>query len=69
MKIMFLPWYGNERGRNFSKDFPTDSLGVILNEAAVKVLGYKDPFKETIYRPNFMMAGSMEHWLITLSAW
>ena len=51
----YIPTLGMEikEGRNFSKDFPTDSLGVILNEAAVKVLGYKDPFKETIFRPNF----------------
>jgi putative ABC transport system permease protein len=55
----YIPTLGMEikEGRNFSKDFPTDSLGVILNEAAVKVLGYKDPFKETLYRPNFYDAG------------
>ena len=41
------------QGRNFSKDFPTDSTGIILNETAVKVLGLKDPFKETLYRPDF----------------
>jgi len=41
------------QGRNFSKDFPSDSTGIILNEAAVKVLGFKDPLKETLYRPNF----------------
>ncbi len=28
-------------GRNFSRDFPSDSLGVILNEAAVKEMGYE----------------------------
>jgi hypothetical protein len=28
-------------GRDFSKDFGTDSLGVILNEAAVKRNGFK----------------------------
>jgi putative ABC transport system permease protein len=51
----YIPTLGMEirEGRNFSKDFPTDSLGVILNEAAVKVLGIKDPFKEMVYRPNF----------------
>jgi putative ABC transport system permease protein len=51
----YIPTLGMEikEGRNFSKDFPTDSLGVILNEAAVKVLGFKDPFKEMVYRPNF----------------
>ncbi len=55
----YIPTLGMEikEGRNFSKDFPTDSLGVILNEAAVKVLGFKDPFKETLYRPNFYDAG------------
>jgi len=41
------------KGRNFSKDFPSDSTGIILNEAAVKVLGLKDPLRETLYRPNF----------------
>jgi predicted permease len=30
-------------GRDFSKQFPTDSSGYILNEAAVKKIGYKDP--------------------------
>jgi len=51
----YIPTLGMQikEGRNFSKDYPTDSLGVILNEAAVKVLGFKDPFKELIYRPNF----------------
>jgi putative ABC transport system permease protein len=42
-----------KEGRNFSKDFPSDSTGIIINESAVKVLGFKDPFKETLYRPNF----------------
>lgn len=30
-------------GRDFSREFATDSLGVILNEAAVKRTGLKDP--------------------------
>jgi putative ABC transport system permease protein len=29
------------QGRNFSKDFPTDSAGVIINEAAVRELGWR----------------------------
>jgi len=28
------------KGRNFSKDFPTDSAGVVINEAAVRELGW-----------------------------
>jgi putative ABC transport system permease protein len=35
-------------GRNFSKDFPSDSSGLILNEAAVKFMGLKDPVGEKI---------------------
>ncbi|WP_183567605.1 ABC transporter permease [Mucilaginibacter sp. SP1R1] len=30
-------------GRDYSKDYPTDSLGYILNEAALKRIGYKNP--------------------------
>jgi len=30
-------------GRGFSRDFPTDSLGVILNKTAVAYMGIKDP--------------------------
>jgi len=29
-------------GRNFSKDFPTDEKGVLLNEAAARLLGFDD---------------------------
>ncbi|MEP6684057.1 MAG: ABC transporter permease [Parafilimonas sp.] len=51
----YVPTLGMQMkaGRNFSKDFPSDSTGVLINESAVKVLGFKDPFKETLYRPNF----------------
>ncbi len=31
------------QGRDFSKDFATDSVGYILNEEALKRIGYKDP--------------------------
>src|SRR5208282_2946494 len=30
-------------GRNFSRDFPTDKKGVILNETALRELGYAKP--------------------------
>ena len=39
-------------GRNFSLDFPTDSSAVIINETAAKLLGFKNPLNETLYRPN-----------------
>ncbi|MBC7828465.1 MAG: ABC transporter permease [Chitinophagaceae bacterium] len=31
------------KGRDFSKNFGTDSVGYIVNEAALKKIGYKDP--------------------------
>ncbi len=37
-----------KQGRPFSKDYPTDSNGVILNETALKVIGYKDPIGKTM---------------------
>jgi ABC-type antimicrobial peptide transport system permease subunit len=30
-------------GRDYSKDFPTDSVGYIVNESALKIMGYKEP--------------------------
>jgi hypothetical protein len=35
-------------GRDFSRDFPTDSTGLVLNEAAVKYMGLKNPVGTTI---------------------
>jgi ABC-type antimicrobial peptide transport system permease subunit len=31
------------QGRDFSKDFATDSVGYVVNESALKIIGYKDP--------------------------
>jgi len=36
------------KGRDFSRDFVTDSSAVILNESAVKLMGFNDPFKEMV---------------------
>jgi putative ABC transport system permease protein len=35
-------------GRFFSKDFPSDTLAAVLNEAAVKELGYEKPLESEI---------------------
>ncbi len=35
-------------GRAFSKDFSTDSAAVVINQAAVKLLGWKDPIGRKI---------------------
>lgn len=37
------------KGRNFSKDFGTDSSSVIINEATARFLGYEDPIGKKIY--------------------
>ncbi|MEQ8240581.1 MAG: ABC transporter permease [Cyclobacteriaceae bacterium] len=35
-------------GRNFSKDFPSDSSGILVNEALVRDLGLQDPIGQII---------------------
>jgi len=37
------------KGRNFSSEFQTDSMGVIINEAAVTHFGWDDPIGKSIY--------------------
>jgi len=54
-------------GRNFSPTFTTDKNAVILNEAAVKMLGYKNPQvaqnREIIYRrANKKIIGVLENY-------
>jgi len=39
-------------GRFFSREYNTDSLAVLINEAAVKSLGLKDPVGKYILQPN-----------------
>jgi predicted permease len=42
-------------GRNFSKDFASDSLGFVINETAAKLLGFKQPVGEQIaWRSQWM---------------
>ena len=35
-------------GRSFSKDFPTDTTGVIINETALKMIGLKKPLGQQV---------------------
>jgi putative ABC transport system permease protein len=53
----FIPTLGMRmvKGRNFSADFPTDSGGVLLNESAVNLLGWKDPLNKSLYQPDDSM--------------
>lgn len=48
----YLPTMGIElsKGRNFSKEFGSDSLSIIINEKTAQVLGFKDPVGKNIYQ-------------------
>lgn len=50
----YLPTLGMElaKGRNFSKDFPSDSTAILLNETAAAMLGDGDPIGKLIYSRN-----------------
>ncbi len=37
-------------GRNFSSQMATDSMALIVNEAAVRLFGFKDPLNKPLYR-------------------
>jgi putative ABC transport system permease protein len=51
-----------KEGRDFSRDFPSDSSAFILNEAAVKYMGLENPIGETIrfYGRNYTVIGVVE---------
>jgi putative ABC transport system permease protein len=52
-----------KEGRDFSKNFPSDSSAIILNEAAVKYMGLENPIGETIgtyYGRNYTVIGVVE---------
>lgn len=47
----YIPTLGMkmEQGRNFSKDFPTDSSGIIINEAFARLIGFRDALNKPLY--------------------
>jgi putative ABC transport system permease protein len=38
------------KGRNFSKEFGSDSSAIIINETTAKIIGYKDPIGKQLFR-------------------
>ena len=40
------------KGRNFSPLMPTDTFAILVNETGAKMLGFKDPLNEVVYRPE-----------------
>ena len=47
----FIPTYNLKMvyGRNFSKEYPSDNKGCIINETALKVFGWKDPIGKQVF--------------------
>jgi putative ABC transport system permease protein len=47
----YIPLMGMQviSGRNFSKDFPSDSNAVVINETTAKLIEYKNPVGEQLY--------------------
>ena len=39
-------------GRNFSKDFGSDSSAILITETTAKLIGYKDPVGKKLYAPS-----------------
>ncbi|WP_057940117.1 ABC transporter permease [Algoriphagus resistens] len=50
-------------GRDFSRDFASDSSGFILNQAAVEYMGFEDPIGETIkaFDRSYTVIGVVEN--------
>ncbi|MBE9517245.1 MAG: ABC transporter permease [Bacteroidetes bacterium] len=42
------------QGRFFSRNMPTDSVGVVVNEAALRVLGIDDPLNTRFFQPSYV---------------
>ena len=42
-------------GRYYSRDFATDSLGVVLNESAIEEMGLKDPLGKKIFEKSHII--------------
>ena len=40
------------KGRNFSKDYGSDSTAILITETTAKLLGYTDPIGKMIYEPS-----------------
>ncbi len=49
-----------KEGRYFSKDFPSDSTACVINEAAVKELGWTDPLHQKLTNNNAAKPFDME---------
>lgn len=54
-------------GRDFSRDFPSDSSAVVINEAALKMLGFEDPLGQKLEwgESQYEIIGVMRNMVMT----
>ncbi len=54
-----------DEGRDFSRDFGSDTSSIILNESAVKVMGLKNPLNESVevHGKNYQVVGIIKDML------
>ncbi|WP_028298027.1 ABC transporter permease [Olivibacter sitiensis] len=52
------------KGRNFSPDYGTDSTGLIINEAAARLMGYDDPVGKKLYMPDDLAAPPIAYTIV-----
>lgn len=52
------------KGRNFSRDFGSDSSAIIINETTAQILGYADPIGQKIYSTNSTPGENTAHTII-----
>ncbi|MBN8855801.1 MAG: ABC transporter permease [Sphingobacteriales bacterium 50-39] len=60
-----LGWHFSE-GRDFSREYPTDSMGLVFNQAAIKFMGLKSPVGQTIAwdHRNYRILGVIDNVLM-----
>jgi putative ABC transport system permease protein len=51
-------------GRNFSKDFPSDSTGLVINETAARMMGYADVINKNLYGLEDVKTRKVKIWHI-----
>jgi putative ABC transport system permease protein len=56
-----------KQGRPFSRNYPTDSNAIVINEAALQLIGYKDPIGKTMKSGNQdkTIIGIVENMILT----
>jgi putative ABC transport system permease protein len=51
-------------GRNFSSEMATDSTGLVINEAAARLLGFSNPINQMLYKPMDNLAKVLKEYHI-----